>query len=442
MDLGIIRGIDIRGIYPDQIDEELAYAVGRALARFLSAKQIVVGRDMRRSSPSLSEKLIEGITCEGADVIDIGECTTPMMNFAVAHYGYDGGAMISASHNPPEYNALKLVSGKTGMIDEGGGLLTIGKMIKEGFPVCNARGAVTKKEILADYVSHILKFADGVGGQKIVCDYGNGMGAISAKPVLARLDVNEIELYPEPDGEFPNHPANPHDIKNFVDLQRKVRSEGANLGVFFDGDADRALFVDERGEIVPIDLLTVLLAKEELKKKPGENIYFDLRFSKSVPEEIKKAGGKPVMMKVGNPIYKRALLEKGGILGAEFSGHLMFSENYRIDDGIFTVVKVLNLLGREGKSLSELITSVKKFEGSDEESYEAPNPETVEGRLISTFPSAKLIELDGTYLDFPDGFISVRRSQTEPKMFRLRVEAKTKDELEKRIQKTREIVCG
>jgi phosphomannomutase len=442
MELSIFKAYDVRGIYPTELDEDAAYKIGRALVRFLSAKQIVVGRDMRLSSPALSEKLIEGITCEGADVIDIGECTTPMMNFGVAAYDYDGGVMVTASHNPGDYNGLKIISKKNGPLDETYGLPELKKMVTSGFGQCATTGTVTKKEILSDYVSHVLNSAQNISGLRVVCDFGNGMGAISAKPILARLDIDTIDLYEEPNGEFPNHPANPHDVVNFSDLSEKVISEKADLGVFFDGDADRSLFVDEKGQIVPIDLLTTLLAERELKANPGENVYYDLRFSKSVPVAVKKAGGVPKMLRVGNSFYKRALRDEGGVIGAEFAGHLMFPDNYNIDDGIFAVVKILNLLSAEKKPLSELVEGVRKFEASDEESHEAKNPDTVAERLISAFPSAKLVELDGTYLDFPDGFISVRQSQNEPQLFRIRVEAKTKNELEERLKKTREIVLG
>lgn len=443
MDLSIFKAYDVRGIYPTEIDEEAAEKVGRALARYLSAKTIVVGRDMRASSPSLSEKMIEGITCEGADVIDLGECTTPMLNFAVANYGYDGGVMISASHNPAEYNAFKLIAAGAEMLDESHGLPEIKNLVERGFSECKqVRGTVTKKEILTDYASRVLKFADGISGLKIVVDYGNGMGAVSAKPILARLDLDVVELYAEPDGSFPNHPANPHDVANFSELREKVKSEGADLGVFFDGDADRALFVDENGNLAPIDLVSILLAKAELAENPGEKIYYDLRFTKSTADEIKAAGGEPVMMRVGNPFYKRVLKKEGGILGAEFSGHLMFAENFCIDDGIFATIKLLNLLSQNKAPLSKQIEAVNHYESSDEASFEAANPSTVPERLTRAFPSAKLIELDGTYLDFSDGFISVRQSQSEPKLFRMRVEAKTKDELQKRIKKTEEILQG
>lgn len=445
MDLSAFKAYDIRGLYPDQVNKDLAYLVGRAFVRFLGAKTIVIGRDMRESSPHLMEKIIEGASCEGADIIDIGLCTTPMLSFAVANYSYDGGIMISASHNPKEYNAFKLISKNALPLDETNGLPEIKNLIRRGFGSCVTRGAVTKKEILGDYLGYILKKFDSLCHKKIVVDYGNGVGAISAKAAFARFDFETISLNEDPDGNFPNHPANPHDLNNFNQLINEVRKQKADLGIFFDGDADRAAFVDEDGSVVPIDLLTILLAKEELKEKAEESnkkVYFDLRFSKTVSDAIKKEGGEPVMMRVGNPFYKKALSKDGGILGAEFSGHLMFAENHGIDDGLFASLKVLKMLCGNNKPLSELIESVKEYEATPEISINAKSPKTALMEIEKSFPQASKIELDGLYLDFPEGFISVRQSQTEPEIFRTRIEAKTIDELNTRLNKVLSILKG
>lgn len=442
MNLTAFKAYDIRGLYPDQVNEDLAYAVGRALVRHLSAKKIVVGRDMRLSSPSLMEKIIEGATCEGADVINIGMCTTPMLNFAVANYGYDGGIMISASHNPGQYNAFKIIGAAAIQIDETSGLQDIKTIVEKGFGQCAQKGTLTEKEVLSDYLAHVMKYAEGISGLKVAIDYGNGVGAITGKPAFARMDIEAIELYEEPDGGFPNHPANPHEIENFGDLVELVKNNNCDLGIFFDGDADRGLFVDELGNIVPIDLLVTLLAVEELREKQGELVYYDLRFSKAVADHIKNAGGKPEMMRVGNPFYKRKMSKEGGIIGAEFSGHIMFAENYNMDDGLFAAIKTLQLLTSTDKKLSELIESVREYEGSPEESFEAKNPETVADRLIRAFPDANQVDLDGTYLDFPDGFISVRQSQTETQLFRLRAEAKSQGVLIERLAIAKDIILN
>lgn len=440
MDPGIFKAYDIRGVYPTEINEDVAYKIGRAFTRFLSAKTVVVGRDARESSPVLSEKLIEGISCEGADVINIGMCTTPMLNFAVANYGYDGGIMISASHNPGDYNAFKLIKAGPLQIDEESGIKEIKNIAKKGFTNCPGKGAVTEKDVLSDYVAHVMKFAEGITGLKIIIDYGNGVGSISAKPVFARLDIETIRLFEDPDGSFPNHPANPHDIENFKDLIKKVLKEKADLGIFFDGDADRAIFVDEKGQIVPVDLLFIYLCKEALEEKKGERVFYDLRFSKSVPGAVKKLGGVPEMLRVGNPFYKKALAEIGGVLAAEFSGHIMYAENFNIDDGLFAVIQVLKILSLEKKKLSDLIKKVQKYEDSPEISLEARNPKTVLDRIVADSPEGKLNDMDGIYLDFPDGFISVRQSQTEPQLFRMRIEAKTKGVLDNRLRRVKKII--
>lgn len=440
MNLSAFKTYDIRGPYPDEVNEELAFLVGRALVRHLSAKNIVVGYDMRTSSESLRDKLIEGITCEGADVINIGRCTTPMLYYAVAHYGYDGGVMISASHNPASHNGFKLVKKGAQMVAEGFGLEDIKEIVKKGFGQCSVPGVVTEKNVLTEYLGHHLRFAEGISDISVVVDYSNGVGSISGKPLFARLNLDLTEMYEEPDGNFPNHPANPHDIENFKDLRDMVVKKKATVGIFFDGDADRAIAVDELGSVVPMDLMTVLLAKEELKKKKKGTVYFDLRFSKAVPDLIKSFGGDTKMLRVGNPFYKQALREHGGILASEFSGHIMYPENYDIDDGLFVAIKILKLVSESKKPLSEMIKEVNKYETTEEITFKAKNPNTVFDRLYAEFPEAKRLDLDGVYLDFPDGFISVRESQNEPGLFRIRAEARTKEELARRFEKAQEIV--
>jgi phosphomannomutase len=434
------KAYDVRGKYPEEVNEDLAYLVGRGLTRYLSAKTIVVGRDMRFSSSDLSQKIIEGIICEGADVIDIGMCTTPMLNFAVSNYNYDGGIMVTASHSPSEINGFKLIKSGSEQIGEDNGLKDIKELVTKGFGKCLSKGAVTAKDVLGDYLGKIMEKCEGLCHLKIVVDYGNGVGAISAKPALARLDLDVIDMYETPDDSFPNHPANPHDVENFNDLIAKVHLAKADLGIFFDGDADRAIFVDDLGRIVPVDLLTVLLAEEELRDKPNQKIYYDLRFSKTVSERIKKAKGIPVMMRVGNPFYKQVLKKDGGIMGAEFSGHIMYAENNNADDGLYAVLKTLKLICARDDKLSNLLDKVREYEASPEESMEAKNPNTVFDRVIAAFPNAVQVELDGVYLDFPSGFISVRRSQTEPELFRVRIEAKDQGELNVRLDKVRKII--
>jgi phosphomannomutase len=303
---------------------------------------------------------------------------------------------------------------------------------------------VTEKEVLSDYLAHVMKAADGVEHLKVIVDYGNGVGAISAKPALARLDLAVTSLFEDPDGNFPNHPANPHDTINFKNLTQKVLADKADLGIFFDGDADRAVFVDDLGRIVPTDLLFILLAKKQLEndKNKGQNFYYDLRFTKSTPDLIQEYGGNPVMMAVGNPLYKRALKEKGGALAAEYSGHIMFPENYNLDDGLYAVLVTIGIISASGSKLSTLIDEVKIYQTSEEQSIEAACPDNLFERLKKAFPDGKEIKLDGLYLDFPDGFISVRQSQNEPQLFRIRVEGKSIYQMQERLEGVRKIVSS
>jgi len=441
MNLSAFKAYDIRGKYPEEVNEELAYSVGRAIVRHLGAKIIVVGRDMRLSSPSLAAKLIEGINHEGADVVDVGLCTTPMLNFSVGKYGYDGGVMVSASHNPGGDNAFKIIDKNVSQLSDFDGLNNIKQIIQTGFgDFENKTGSVSVKDVLNDYIYHIKSVIGEVGSLKVVADYGNGVGSISAKPVFKALGISADELYADPNGSFPNHPANPHDVANFNDLINQIVKDKADMGIFFDGDADRAIMVDDLGRIVPVDLLTVLLAQQELAIKKSGKIYYDLRFSKAVSTLLMQSGGEPVMMRVGNPFYKKVLRESGGIMGAEFSGHIMFPENYNMDDGLFAALKTMKLICQRGKKLSELIDDVTVFVASPEISMEAKNPATVFERIIAAFPDGQQIELDGVYLDFSDGFISVRRSNSEFQLIRIRVEAESQEVLQCRLDKVKQII--
>lgn len=442
MNLSAFKAYDIRGSYPNQVNEELAYLVGRALVRFLSAKNIVVGMDMRNSSNSLKEKVIEGVSCERADVFDIGLCSTPMLTHAVIYYGYDGGIMISASHSPDDENGFKLVDSSGIQIGEGFGLEDVKRIVKKGFSACPGRGSIVEKNILPDYMSKMLELASDVKDLRVVVDYSSGSGSVSGKPLFARLsNLDVIELNEIPDGTFPSHPANPHDVENFRELQSKVLETSADIGLFFDGDADRVQAVDDRGRIVPMDLLFCLLAQEELKKEENRNkeYYYDLRFSKVVPEIIKELGGIPKMMRVGNPYYKKALASSG-VLAAEYSGHVMYAENSNIDDGLYCALKILRLVSSINKPISAILAEISKYQTSHEVSLEAKEPQSVFDKLRKKFPTGKEVQLDGLYLDMPDGFISVRQSQTEPQFFRVRVEAEGKKEMEKRLNYVLEII--
>lgn len=443
MNLSAFKAYDVRGKYPEEVNEELAFLIGRAVSRYFKASKIVVGRDMRLSSPSLSERLIEGINYEGVDVINIGMCTTPMLNFAVAKFGYDGGIMISASHNPGGDNAFKIINRNVLQLSEFDGLNDIKAMIEGGLSddeLDGVKGMASAFSVKDDYLAHIHKLIGDIKPLKVVVDYGNGVGSISASQAFAVLGVDVVELNSTPDGNFPSHPANPHDVANFNQLIEAVKSNRADLGIFFDGDADRSIMVDERGNIVPVDLLTVLLAEQEASRGHHGKIYYDLRFSKAVSKMITAFGSEPVMMRVGNPFYKKALRESGGVLGAEFSGHIMYAENFNIDDGLFASLKVIKMVGDAGGKLSKLIEKARIFESSPEESFHCNNPDIALAQMIQAFPEAQQNNIDGVYLDFSDGFISARQSNSERGLIRIRAEASSRNILEKRLTIIKDII--
>lgn len=441
MSLSAFKAYDIRGKYPEEVNEDLAFLVGRAVSKYFNAKTLVIGRDMRLSSPSLSAKLIEGINFEGVDVVNIGMCTTPMLNFAVAKFGFDGGIMISASHNPGGDNAFKIINRDVIQLSEFDGLNEIKDIIlnKLGDP-SGVKGMASSTNVRDNYLEHITELIGDIKPLKIVVDYGNGVGSLSASQAFNMLGLHAIELNAIPDGSFPSHPANPHDLANFNQLIDSVKRNRADLGVFFDGDADRSIVVDDKGSIVPVDLLTVLLAEREVGRGLKGRVYYDLRFSKAVKKLISEFGAEPVMMRVGNPFYKKALRENGGIMGAEFSGHIMFSENFCIDDGLFAALKVIKMVGESDQKLSKMIEKVKIYEASSEESYQSSDPNLALSQIISAFPEATQNNIDGIYLDFGDGFISARQSNSEHGLIRIRVEAAKRDILKERLDKVRQII--
>ncbi len=442
--MSAFRAYDIRGVYPDEVNEELAYNVGRAFVTFLECKKVAVGYDMRDSAKALFDSLVKGITDQGADVVNIGKVTTPMLNFAVAHYKNDAGIMISASHNPGKYNAFKLVKHPVIQISSDSGMKEIERLATEGkFDEPESKGKVGEKGTFNDYVEHIASKFKNIKKIKVVADYGNGMGAMTAKPVFEKLGIEAVHLYPEQDPSFPNHPANPHDIENFKDLQNAVKKEKADMGIFFDGDADRSNIVDEKGEIVFPDILFALMMEHELKGHEGEKVYYDLRFSKSARKVIEDNGGVPVMMKVGNPFYKEKLAHEGGFAASEFSGHVMYAENYAIDDGLFAALKVMQILSNSRQNLSEMVKPIIKFHTTPEINIpvEGRNPDDILKKVAANFKDGESIEMDGVYIQYKDWWFSLRKSNTEP-LVRLRVEADTEKLMNEKKEQIVKIIGG
>jgi phosphomannomutase len=326
--------------------------------------------------------------------------------------------MVTASHNPPQFNGFKLIK-RRGLQTYGKEIKKIRKIIKnEEFKT--GKGKIIKKHPLPDYLSHILSF-DNSDKLKIVVDYGNGVGSVTGKDVFKKMNLDVISLFDQVDGSFPNHLPNPTP-ENMKELKKRVKKEKADLGVFFDGDGDRAFFVDDGGEMLYPDILTSLIVKEELSNRKEKRVYFDLRFSKVTAEKISEAGGVPEMMQVGNPFYKEKLIQEGGLMGAELSGHIMHCDNFSIDDGLFITVKLINFLSDKKKKLSELIKPLKKYYQSEEINMSVENKSKALNKVREAFEEGISYDLDGVYIEFDKWWFNLRKSNTED-LVRLRVEA-------------------
>ncbi len=435
----IFKAYDVRGVYPDEIDEDVAYKTGRAFVAFLGKKNpsLVIGRDGRNSSPVLFESLKRGVLDSGGTVVDTGLSSTPLLNFSVAKLGYDGGVMVTASHNPPKFNGLKLIREKALQV-YGKDIQKIKEIvIKEDFR--KGRGREIKKDFLSKYVDHTLSFVNDFKGIRVVVDCGNGMGGVTAVPVLSRTKAEPFFLYEDIDGSFPNHLPDPHNPKSISAVYKKLMEKGADIGVLFDGDADRCILIDEKGDVVFIDHLLSLLASEELKMHPGEDIYYDLRFSMATSKAIKKAGGNPVMMRVGNPYYKEKIIKEGGLLGAELTGHVMFRENFGIDDGLFALLKTLNIMEEREEKLSDLLNPFKKYFQTEEINLRVEDKKKTLEKARELFGGGEELFIDGVYIKYNDWWFSLRESNTED-LVRLRIEAKTKNLLEEKRKELIDVI--
>ena len=427
--MSIFKAYDVRGIVPDQLRATDAHRVGRAVARHFGARRLVVGRDARASSPELVDELIRGIGDEGVDVVDIGLVATPMLYFAVETLGADGGVMVTASHNPAQYNGFKICREHAIPVGEASGLREIEKLAARiaSEPVAARRGARRSADVTARYVEHVLAVGESRPALHVAIDCGNGMAGVALEPLLAQLPLRVEKLYFEPDGTFPNHPADPLHVENLADLQRAVRASGADFGVAFDGDADRAIFVDERGEPVPSDLVTGLLARSQLRRAPGSRVLYDLRSSWATAEEIRAAGGVPEMCRVGHSFVKAAMREKDALFAGELSGHFYFrfSQSLVADDGVAALVALLDVLGREAKPLSALISPLRRYFASGEVSRRVGDPQAILAALAREHAAApEVSHMDGLLVRYPDWWFNMRPSNTEP-LLRLNVEAKT-----------------
>ncbi len=431
--MSIFKAYDIRGVVPDQLRSEDAYRIGRATARFLGVSELVIGRDARSSSPELFESLLRGVNREGVEVLDIGTVATPMLYFAVDRLGAGGGIMLTASHNPAEYNGFKICRENAVPIGEASGLREIESEYArlEAESGDSAPRRVRQVDVVADYVEHALSVGERRPSLRVAIDCGNGMASVGLSPLLERLDLEVEPLYFEPDCSFPNHPADPLKVENLADVREAVRRTGADFGVGFDGDADRAIFVDEHGEPVPCDLMTGLLARSQLRRHPGGRVLYDLRSSWATREEIEAAGGVAEMCRVGHSFVKASMRESGAIFAGELSGHFYFrfSPTLVADDGIAAFVALLDVLAVEKRSLSELIAPLRRYATSGEVSRRVSDPRAVIASVEAEHRGApEISKMDGLLVRYEDWWFNLRPSNTEP-LLRLNVEARTEEEM-------------
>jgi phosphomannomutase len=429
--MGIFKAYDIRGKVPGELDAALAKKIGNAFARLTKAKRLVVGRDMRTHSPAIAAAVIEGMRDAGCDVLDIGLAETPMAYWAIGSQPCDGGLNVTASHNPGEYNGMKLCLSGARPVSAANGILDIERMCQEPSPPPVAqRGKLEHADLLQEYAAHVARFADPAAGPvRIAIDAANGMAAHSLPAVLERLPrVEAHTLFMTLDGTFPNHEANPLKEENLDPVRELVRKTKSRLGVSFDGDADRCCFVDESGATVGNDLMTALLAREFLKRTPGATIVYDLRSSWVVKEEIARAGGKPVRDRVGHSFIKATMRANGAVFGGELSGHFYFKDNFTCDSGVLAMVSALNLVGRTDAPFSTLVQDLRRYHATGEINFHVADKARAIAELKTKYAAGRQDELDGITVEFGDlgarewWWFNVRPSNTEP-LLRLNLEA-------------------
>ena len=428
---GIFKAYDIRGIYGDTLTEDIAFRIGRAYATFLKPRTVAVGRDMRPHSMPLFEALARGLTQQGADVVDLGLCSTPMSYYANTSLKADGSVMITASHNPGEWNGFKLCRERAIPISGATGINEIEQLVATGAfaPAAARPGRISRHEILPDYMADIQKFADIRRPLKVAVDYANGMGILEGK-VFEVLPLQVTPLFDTLDGTFPNHEANPLKHDTLEALQALMRKERFDFGIAFDGDADRVGFLDERGEIIPMDIVTTLIAQMILRKEKGP-IFYDLRSSWAAREVIRESGGTPMMSRVGHAFIKAQMREAKALFAGELSGHYYFRENGYAESAALATLYIADMVSQSAAPLSELVRPIRRYHASGEINSEVKDVDAVIRRLRAKYSTGRVIELDGLSIEFDDWWFNVRPSNTEP-LVRLNLEARTAELMARR----------
>jgi phosphomannomutase len=446
IDPGIFKAYDIRGLYPSQLDAEVARRVGRAFVDYLAARRITVGRDCRLSSPALAAAFVEGARAQGAEVTDIGVVSTDMLYYHVARHDLDGGAIVTASHNPKEWNGLKMVRRGALALSGDAGIKEIREWVTTGryADAPPPTGALRSATVREDYARHCLGFVDvgAIPRLKVVLDAANGMGAVGASVIFEHLPVETVRMYFDLDGTFPNHPADPLLEENRRDIVERVRTEGADLGIAWDGDADRCFFVDDTGEYVPGDFVTAVLGEAFARREPRAKIVYDVRASRAVADRVGAAGGVPLMNRVGHAFIKKRMRDENAVFGGEVSGHFYFRENWFADNGMIPALLVLEKLGREGRRLSEILAPLReRYHISGEINSRVHDVARALARIAERYRDGRIGHLDGISVDYDDWHFNVRPSNTEP-LLRLNLEAASQDEMRRRRDEVLAVIRG
>jgi phosphomannomutase len=445
LDPAVFKAYDVRGLYPSELDEDGAYRIARAYVEHFEPRSVAIGRDVRPSSPSMAAAAIEGAADGGADVLDLGLVGTEMVYFAVGELGLDGGICVTASHNPGEYTGMKIV--RRGALPVGGdsGLQEIRARAEEGFGPVEKRGTVREEDVWTGFVEKVLSFVDveAIRPLRVVIDAANGMAAVMLPPVLDRIpQLDVVRCFFDPDGTFPNHEPNPLLPENRAFVIETTRKEGADLGVAFDGDADRCFFVDDTGEFVPGDFATALLAVAMLEKDPGAKVIYDVRASRAVPEAIERAGGTPLVNRVGHAFIKQRMRSEDAAFAGEVSAHYYFRDFSQADSGVVPFLLVLEILSRTGRSLSELLEPFRSrfFLTGEINTPVADVPlKLQELKERYSAEGGRVSHLDGISVDFDDWHFNVRPSNTEP-LLRLNLEALSAELMERKRDEVLDLI--
>jgi phosphomannomutase len=435
VDPGIFKAYDVRGKHPQQIDADVAYRIGRAFARVLSDLEgkpagdltVGLGRDMRVSAPELAARYARGLVDEGADVLDVGMAATEIVYYTVGSRDLDGGLVCTASHNPKEYTGAKLVRRGAIALSGDSGIAELREIVEQGDPGDPAEppGEVRDEDVSEEFRAAALRYIDpdAIRPAKVVLDGGNGMAGPMVGPILESFPLERVEIYWEPDGEFPDHEPNPLLEENRRFIVDKVRETGAELGIAWDGDADRCFFIDDTARFVDGDFLTALLAESILRKEPGALILYDVRASRAVRDVVERAGGRAEVNRVGHAFFKTRMRETGAAFGGEVSGHYYFRDFYCADSGTIPALLILELLSKEGKKMSELLAPLReRYSISGEINSEVDDQDAKLGEIKERYSDAELGELDGVSVDYEDWHFNVRPSNTEP-LLRLNLES-------------------